>query len=152
MRARALGAALLAATLAAGCASVTQRTLLREVVEESRGSTSTLGRVAVVAIDLPLHGVTDTRSPFYQGPGNQLGNNERHFNMDNVGAVGVFTPDGQIDNGWQILNVANPLNARDHIRQAVADMTALTRTLPSLDFPDQANPDLDGNNIEAVCT
>ena len=51
MRARALGAALLAATLAAGCASVTQRTLLREVVEESRGSTSTLGRVAVVAID-----------------------------------------------------------------------------------------------------
>jgi len=105
---------------------------------------------AVVAIDLPLHGVTDTRSPFYQGPGNQLGNNERHFNMDNVGAVGVFTPDGQIDNGWQILNVANPLNARDHIRQAVADMTALTRTLPSLDFPDQANPDLDGNNIDFV--
>jgi pimeloyl-ACP methyl ester carboxylesterase len=105
---------------------------------------------AVVAIDLPLHGVTDTRSPFYQGPGNQLGNNERHFNMDNVGAVGVFAPDGQIDNGWQILNVSNPLNARDHIRQAVADMTALTRTLPNLDFPDQANPDLDGNNIDFV--
>jgi hypothetical protein len=51
MRTRALVAALLAATLAAGCASITQRTLLREVVEESRGSTSTLGRVAVVAID-----------------------------------------------------------------------------------------------------
>jgi pimeloyl-ACP methyl ester carboxylesterase len=97
---------------------------------------------AVVAIDLPLHGVTDTASPFYQAP------NERHFNMDNVGAVGVFTPDGQIDNGWQILNVANPLNGRDHFRQAVADTIALKRTLPGLNFPDgDANPDLDGNRI-----
>jgi pimeloyl-ACP methyl ester carboxylesterase len=99
---------------------------------------------AVIAIDLPLHGVTDTANPFYQAP------NERHFNMDNVGAVGVFTPDGQIDNGWQILNVANPLNARDHIRQAVADTIALKRTVPTLDFPNVPNPDLDGNRIHFV--
>jgi len=105
---------------------------------------------AVVAIDLPLHGVTDTASPFYQGPSSPFGNNERHFNMDNVGAVGVFAPDGQIDNGWQILNVGNPLNARDHIRQAVADTIALKRTLPGLDFPGSANPDLDGNRIHYV--
>jgi pimeloyl-ACP methyl ester carboxylesterase len=45
---------------------------------------------AVVAIDLPLHGITDTANPFYQGPGHPFGNNERHFNMDNVGATGVF--------------------------------------------------------------
>jgi len=99
---------------------------------------------AVIAIDLPLHGVTDTTNPFYQAA------NERHFNMDNVGAVGVFAPDGQIDNGWQILNVGNPLNARDHIRQAVADTIALKRTLPGLDFPDITNPDLDGNRIHYV--
>jgi len=105
---------------------------------------------AVVAIDLPLHGVTDMASPFYQGASSPFGNNERHFNMDNVGAVGVFAPDGQIDNGWQILNVANPLNARDHIRQAVADTIALKRTLPGLDFPGSANPDLDGNRIHYV--
>ena len=90
---------------------------------------------AVVAIDLPLHGVTDTASPFYQGANSPFGNNERHFNLDNVGATGVFAPDGQIDNGWQILNVGNPLNARDHIRQAVADSIALTRTLPGSEFP-----------------
>ena len=106
---------------------------------------------AVVAIDLPLHGVTDTASPFYQGANSPFGNNERHFNLDNVGATGVFTPDGQIDNGWQILNIGNPLNARDHIRQAVADTIALTRTLPGLNFPDgDANPDLDGNRIHFV--
>jgi hypothetical protein len=106
---------------------------------------------AVIAIDLPLHGITDVASPFYQGPGSPLGNNERHFNLDNVGATGVFAPDGQIDNGWQILNVGNPLNARDHIRQAVADTIALKRTLPSIDFPDgDANPDLDDSRIHFV--
>ena len=106
---------------------------------------------AVVAIDLPLHGVTNTSSPFYQGPGSPFGNNERHFNLDNVGAVGVFGPDGQIDNGWEILNVQNPLNARDHIRQAVADTIALTRTIPTLDFPDGApSPDLDDTQIHYV--
>jgi hypothetical protein len=106
---------------------------------------------AVVAIDLPLHGITATNNPLYQGPASPFGNNERHFNLDNVGATGVFTPDGQIDNGWQILNVGNPLNARDHIRQAVADTIALTRTLPGLNLPDgDANPDLDGNRIHFV--
>lgn len=106
---------------------------------------------AVVAIDLPLHGVTDTSSPFYQGPGSPFGNNERHFNLDNVGPIGVFAPDGQIDDGWEILNVQNPLNGRDHIRQAVADTIALARTIATLDFPDgDANPDLDGARIHYV--
>ena len=42
----------------------------------------------------------------------------------------------------------NPLNARDHIRQAVADTIALTRTLPALSFADgDADPDLDGSRI-----
>jgi pimeloyl-ACP methyl ester carboxylesterase len=107
--------------------------------------------IAVIAIDLPLHGVTDTASPFYQGPDSPFGNNERHFNMDNVGATGVFMPDGEIDNGWQILNLQNPLNARDHIRQAVSDMVHLVRTIPTLDLPDGlAGPDLDGNRIHFV--
>jgi pimeloyl-ACP methyl ester carboxylesterase len=106
---------------------------------------------AVVAIDLPLHGITDPGSPFYQGPSSPFGNNERHFNLDNVGATGVFAPDGQIDNGWQILNFGNPLNARDHIRQAVADTIHLVRTLPVLDFPDgDANPDLDAARVHFV--
>lgn len=106
---------------------------------------------AVVAIDLPLHGISDPTNLLYQGPGSPFGNNERHFNLDNVGAVGVFAPDGQIDNGWQILNVQNPLNARDHIRQAVSDTINLTRTLPTLSFPDgDADPDLDGSRIHFV--
>ena len=102
---------------------------------------------AMVAIDLPLHGVTDADNPFYQGPGSPFGNNERHFHMDNVGSLGSLVPDGQIDDGWQIFNVANPLNARDHARQAVADLFHLIRTVPVMDLDGNGVPDLDGNRI-----
>ncbi len=101
----------------------------------------------MVAIDLPLHGVTDTGNPFYQGPGSPFGNNERHFHLDNVGSLGSLVPDGQIDDGWQIFNVANPLNARDHARQAVADLFHLIRTVPAMDLDSNGVPDLDGNRI-----
>ena len=102
---------------------------------------------AMVAIDLPLHGVTDSDNPFYQGPGSPFGNNERHFHLDNVGSLGSLVPDGQIDDGWQIFNVANPLNARDHARQAVADLFHLIRTVPVMDLDSNGVPDLDGNRI-----
>ena len=105
---------------------------------------------AMLAIDLPLHGVTDPTNIFYQGPGSPLGHNERHFNMDNVGALGSLVPDGQVDNGWQVFNVANPLNARDHARQAVSDLFHLIRTVPVMDFDGNGVPDLDGNRIHFI--
>ncbi len=108
---------------------------------------------AVVAIDLPLHGIPDTTNPFYQGPENltnPFGDNERHFFLDNIDAVGQPIPDGVIDDGRQIFNIGNPLNARDHIRQAVSDLIYLTRTLPTMDFDADALPDLDGGRIHLV--
>jgi len=105
---------------------------------------------AVVATDLPLHGVTDINSPFYQGPGNPFGTTERHFNLDNVGPVGDLTPDGLIDNGWQIFNVGNPLNARDHARQSVADLIHVLRTAPSFDFDSDMAADVDGTRLHFV--
>ena len=102
---------------------------------------------ALVAIDLPIHGVTDTTSIFYQGPGHPLGDNERHFNLDNVGPLGDLVPDGEIDDGWQIFNVSNPLNGRDHGRQAVSDLIHLVRTSPMLDFDGDDLPDTDGDRI-----
>ena len=106
-----------------------------------------LAGFAMVAIDLPLHGVTDTASSFYQGPGSPMGDNERHFHLDNVGDLGNLVPDGQIDDGWQIFNVANPLNARDHGRQAVADLFHLIRTVPVLDLDGDGLADLDPDRI-----
>jgi dienelactone hydrolase len=107
---------------------------------------------AVVAIDLPLHGVTNTSSPFYQGPENPtnlFGNNERHFYLDTIDAVGRPIPDGEIDDGRQIFNIANPLNTRDHMRQAASDLIRLTRTLPTIDV-DGGGPDFDPDRIHFV--
>jgi hypothetical protein len=104
---------------------------------------------AVVAIDLPLHGVTDINSPFYHRPGNPLGTTELHFNADNVGPLGDYRPDNLIDNGWQIFNLRNPLNARDHGRQAVVDLIQLLRTAPNMDF-DGGGADVNPNRIHFV--
>ena len=109
-----------------------------------------LGGFAMVAIDLPLHGVTDKSSIFYQGSGSPFGDNERHFNLDNVGSLGSLIPDGQIDDGWQVFNVGNPLNARDHARQAVSDLFHLVRTLPEMDFDGNRSPDLDADRVHFV--
>ncbi|WP_428100765.1 hypothetical protein [Candidatus Rariloculus sp.] len=105
---------------------------------------------AVVAIDLPLHGVTDINSPFYNAPTNPFGTTERHFGLDNVGQLGNYAADGVIDNGWQILNLNNPLNARDNGRQAVADLIQLVRSLPNLDFDADGEADVDGGRIHFV--
>ena len=105
---------------------------------------------AVAAIDLPLHGVTDVNNPFYNAPGNPFGTTERHFGLDNVGVLGDYAPDGVVDNGWQILNLNNPLNARDNARQAVADLIQFVRSLPTLDTDADGAPDIDGNRIHFV--
>jgi hypothetical protein len=105
---------------------------------------------AVIAIDLPLHGVTDVNNPFYHRPGNPFGTTERHFNADNVGDLGDFTPDGLIDNGWQIFNLENPLNMRDHGRQTVADLIQLLRTLPTMDFDGDQTADVDPSRLHFV--
>jgi hypothetical protein len=124
-------------------------TVNRMVMLAMADSFASQGFVAI-AIDLPLHGVTDVNSIFYHRPNNSLGTTELHFNADNVGALGNFTPDGQIDNGWQIFNLRNPLNARDHGRQAVVDLIQLFRTLPNMDFDGVAGADVDPNRLHFV--
>lgn len=104
---------------------------------------------AVVAIDLPMHGVNST-SPFYS-----VGN-ERTFDLDLVtqdpitGAVTAYAPDGVTDSsGTSFINLQNLLNTRDNVRQAVADLFALTAAISSIDV-DGGGADLDGSNIYFV--
>lgn len=97
----------------------------------------------VAAIDIPLHGITDTTSPLYQGA------NERTFNLDLVNnATGAPGPDGIIDgSGTHIINLTSLLTSRDNLRQAAVDIVQLAESLPALDLDGDTVADIDGSRI-----
>ena len=87
---------------------------------------------AVVAIDMPMHGVTDATSPFKTA-------NERTFDLDLVsqdpttGATTAAVPDGNTDSsGTHFINLRNLLNSRDNVRQSVSDLFALSYALTTM--------------------
>ena len=76
---------------------------------------------AAVAIDLPLHGITDTTNPLY------MGSLERTFNLDLMNNdTNASGPDGEIDpSGIHYINLASLLTSRDNMRQTTSDLIAL---------------------------
>ena len=86
--------------------------------------------LAAVAIDLPLHGITDSDNPFYNAT------MERTFNLDLINnETGAPGPDGLIDpSGTHFLNLASLLTARDNLRQGVADLLQLAASLEQAGF------------------
>lgn len=114
---------------------------------------------AVVAIDQPLHGASPTNPadqcrPFYIGatPFAALGARERTFDVDLINnATGAPGPDGEVDSsGAHSINLSSLLTSRDNNRQAVADLFALTASVPSMDVNGNAVPDFDGSRISFV--
>ena len=111
---------------------------------------ASVGR-ALVAIDLPLHGVTDnvTPSPFYDAA------NERTFNLDLVaqdvsGGIISVGSDGTIDSsGRHFINLTSLLTSRDNIRQAVSDLFTLTNAIGVLDF-NAGGADFDAGSISFI--
>jgi pimeloyl-ACP methyl ester carboxylesterase len=107
---------------------------------------------AVVAIDLPLHGITDTTSPFYIGntPFVALGAQERTFNLDvENNTTGAPGPDGVIDpSGAWFINLQSLLTSRDNLRQGVADLFQLAHAVPSMHY--SPGNDFDGSDISFV--
>jgi hypothetical protein len=97
----------------------------------------------VAAIDIPLHGITDTTSPLYQAGA------ERTFDLDLVdNATGAPGADGVIDgSGTHIINLTSLLTSRDNLRQAALDIVQLAGALPTLDLDNDTVPDLDGSRI-----
>jgi pimeloyl-ACP methyl ester carboxylesterase len=96
----------------------------------------------VAAMDLPLHGITDTTSPFYCTPAKAqcLGATERTFNIDiQNNTTGAAGKDGIIDasggkNGLTYFNFFNPLVFRDNLRQSEVDLGNLTKSISGLAF------------------
>lgn len=86
-----------------------------------------------VAIDLPLHGITDSDSPFYQA----LSTVERTFDLDLVNNdTGAAGSDGVVDDsGTHFINLSSLLTSRDNLRQAAADLVHLTEALQQPSIP-----------------
>ncbi|MDB6105361.1 MAG: Extracellular lipase, Pla/cef family [Gammaproteobacteria bacterium] len=112
----------------------------------------------VVAIDLPLHGVTDPTSQLYASGANPLyaglalpatGSIERTFDLDVVNnTTGAPAPDGQIDaSGASFVNLASVLTTRDNLREAAADLITLTRSLPNMNLDADPAGDIDPAGI-----
>lgn len=108
---------------------------------------------AVIAQDLPLHGITDTTNPFYieTSPFGPIAN-ERTFDVDYAdNATGAPGPDGVIDSsGSYTINLTNLLVSRDILRQGTADLFTLAATIPMMDYDADGNPDFDGSRISFV--
>jgi pimeloyl-ACP methyl ester carboxylesterase len=107
---------------------------------------------AAVAIDLPLHGITDTANPFYIGntPFAQLGATERTFDLDfQDNATGATGPDGAIDpSGTWFINLSSLLTSRDNLREGAADLFELAHAIPSMHI--SAGTDFDAARIAFV--
>lgn len=101
---------------------------------------------AAVAIDMPLHGITDKTNPFYTS------DSERTFDLDLVdNTTGASGADGEIDSsGSYFINLQSLLTSRDNVRQAAEDLRQLTATLPLVDLNGDQQPDLDAGRIHFV--
>jgi len=108
-----------------------------------------------VAIDMPLHGITDTTSPFYRNqlfyntPAAGLMTGERTFNLDlENNTTGAPGPDGIIDaSGTWFINLGSLLTGRDNLRQSAADLMTLRASLAYLDLNHDGVPDIDTSQI-----
>ncbi len=116
---------------------------------------------AVIAQDLPLHGIT-VDNPVNQALLNasdgaisifagydQASVHERTFGVDLIDNVtGAPGPDGIVDtSGAHTINLRNLLVARDNTRQGVMDLLSLARAIPAMDIDGDGLPDLDPANI-----
>ena len=104
---------------------------------------------AVIAIDLPLHGIPDLASDPFGGllfEGYMDGGvRERTFGLDLIdNATSAPGPDTSADpSGAHYINFTSLRTQRDNLRQAQADLFALLKTIGD-------NPDIDGGGVNDI--
>ncbi len=108
---------------------------------------------AVVAIDLPLHGITSTSNPFYveNSPFGPLAQ-ERTFDLDlQDNATGAPGHDGQIDaSGSYFINLSSLLTSRDNLRQGAADLMSLRRAASTFAGIDASTVHFVGQSLGSI--
>ena len=88
---------------------------------------------AVVAIDLPLHGVTNIKDPLYASAANPLyaglGLPASQMSIERTFDLELITP-GTIDSsGSHFINLTSLLTSRDNLREGAADLITFERSV-----------------------
>jgi len=99
---------------------------------------------AVIAIDLPLHGVTDATNPFHAS-NTPFADTEPTFDVDYINnTTQAPGPDGTADpSGTHYINLQSLLTARDNNRQGISNLLVLRRSLGSIS-------DIDASKVSFV--
>lgn len=107
---------------------------------------------AVIAIDMPLHGITDATSPLNAANTPFPSDVERTFNVDYVNNdTGAPGPDGVTDpSGQHFINLQHLLTSRDNLRQTVSDLLVLERSLSSQPLLDASNVQFIGHSLGGI--
>ncbi len=89
---------------------------------------------ASIAIDLPLHGLTDTDNPLHASNTPFMSDTELTFDVDYVdNATNAPGQEGLIDDsGTHFINLESLLTSRDNIRQGVVDLLVLRKSLGNI--------------------
>ena len=101
--------------------------------------------MAVVAIDMPMHGITGNETDGSAAFKDLTADGERTFDLDLVtedadGNIVAQAPDGVIDSsGLHYVNLTNLMNTRDNLRQSVSDLFALVWAIESGAVTDGSN-------------
>ncbi|MFI4979723.1 MAG: alpha/beta fold hydrolase [Nevskiales bacterium] len=109
----------------------------------------------VVAMDLPLHGVTNKADPFYRNTlftgsaAAGLITGERTFDLDlENNSTSAPGPDGNIDSsGTYFINLQSLITSRDNLREAVSNLLTLSKTVTTLDLDGDHVADTDPNRV-----
>ena len=109
--------------------------------------------MAVVAIDLPLHGITAADDSYLLRQATAAFDSnarERNFDLDLVNNTTLLPGADGIpeDSGFHFINLRNLAVTRDNVRQGVADLFTLTKALQTMDYDgDTGNTDFDTSRI-----
>ncbi|HIO93284.1 MAG TPA: lipase [Leucothrix mucor] len=104
-----------------------------------------LAGFAVIAIDLPLHGITDSSSLLHADNTPFPNDVEPTFGVDFLdNTSGAPIPDGIVDaSGENFINLTSLLTSRDNVRQGVSNLLVLRRSLENI-------PNIDATRVGFV--
>lgn len=97
---------------------------------------------AAIAIDLPLHGLTDPTNPFYHNqllagtPAAGLQTGERTFDLPVIDPTTGQPTSAIASSGSYFINLTSLRTSRDNLRQGVSDLLQLRSAIPAALGPD----------------